>query len=86
MKRVVEADNVFGGAGKIELVVEPTNDNRSYKVSSKKIREELGWEPTKTIEDAVRDLLAAFKDGRLRDTMADERYINIKTMQAVKLK
>jgi nucleoside-diphosphate-sugar epimerase len=86
VKRVVESDNVFGGAGKIELVVEPTNDNRSYKVSSKKIKEELGWEPTKTIEDAVRDLLAAFKDGRLKDTMTDERYTNIKTMQAAKLR
>lgn len=86
VKRVVESDNVFGGAEKIELVVEPTNDNRSYKVSSKRIKEELGWEPTKTIEDAVRDLLAAFKDGRLKDTMTDERYTNIKTMQAAKLR
>jgi nucleoside-diphosphate-sugar epimerase len=83
VKRVVEQDNVYGG--EIELVVEPTNDNRSYRVSSKKIAAELGWYPQKTIEDAVRDLLAAFKDGRLKDTMTDERYFNIKTMQSVKL-
>lgn len=83
VKRVVEQDNVYGG--EIELVVEPTNDNRSYRVSSKKIGAELGWYPQKTIEDAVRDLLAAFKDGRLKDTMTDERYFNIKTMQSVKL-
>jgi nucleoside-diphosphate-sugar epimerase len=84
VKRVVEQDNVYGG--EIELVVEPTNDNRSYRVSSKKIGDELGWYPQKTIEDAVRDLLAAFKDGRLKDTMTDGRYFNIKTMQSVKLK
>lgn len=83
VKRVVEQDNVYGG--EIELVVEPTNDNRSYRVSSRKIGAELGWYPQKTIEDAVRDLLAAFKDGRLKDTMTDERYFNIKTMQSVKL-
>lgn len=83
VKRVVEQDNVYGG--EIELVVEPTNDNRSYRVSSKKIGAELGWYPQKTIEDAVRDLLAAFKDGRLKNTMTDERYFNIKTMQSVKL-
>lgn len=83
VKRVVEQDNVYGG--EIELIVEPTNDNRSYRVSSKKIGAELGWYPQKTIEDAVRDLLAAFKDGRLKDTMTDERYFNIKTMQSVKL-
>lgn len=83
VKRVVEADNIYGG--RIDLVVEPTNDNRSYKVSSKKIEAELGWTPKKTIEDAVRDLLDAFKDGRLKDTMTDVRYTNIKTMQSVKL-
>jgi nucleoside-diphosphate-sugar epimerase len=83
VKRVVEQDNVYGGV--IDVVVEPTNDNRSYRVSSKKILTELGWRPQKTIEDAVRDLLAAFKTGALKDTMSDEKYYNIKTMQTAKL-
>ena len=84
VKRVVETDNEYGGA--IDLEVVPSNDNRSYKVSSKKIATELRFVPTKTIEDAVRDLLAAFKDGRLKNTMDDIRYYNIKTMQAAKLR
>jgi nucleoside-diphosphate-sugar epimerase len=84
VKRVVETDNEYGGA--IDLEVVPSNDNRSYKVSSKKITTELRFVPTKTIEDAVRDLLAAFKDGRLKNTMDDIRYYNIKTMQAAKLR
>lgn len=84
VKRVVEQDNEVGG--EIALVVEPTNDNRSYHVSSKKIAEEFGFTPRKTIEDAVRDLVAAFKDGRLTNTMDDIRYYNIKTMQAIDLK
>jgi nucleoside-diphosphate-sugar epimerase len=84
VKRVVETDNEFGG--RIDLEVVPTDDNRSYKVSSKKIASELGFVPRKTIEDAVRDLLAAFKDGRLKNTMDDARYYNIKTMQAAKLR
>lgn len=83
VKRVVETDNVYGG--EIDLVVEPTDDNRSYKVSSKKIEHDLGFKSKKTIEDAVRDLLSAYKDGRLTDTMSNSKYYNIKTMQEVNL-
>lgn len=81
VKQVVERDNEVGGV--IELETVPTDDNRSYRVSSKKIAQELGFRPEKTIDDAVRDLLAAFKDGRLKNTMDDIRYYNIKTMQAI---
>jgi nucleoside-diphosphate-sugar epimerase len=84
VKRVVESDNELGGEIKLEIV--PTDDHRSYHVSSKKIAQEIGFRPEKTVEDAVRDLLAAFKDGRLKNTMHEPRYYNIKTMQAAKLK
>lgn len=84
VKRVVEQDNELGGEIAIETV--PTDDNRSYHVSSRKIAQELGFRPQKTVEDAVRDLLAAFKDNRLRRTLDDPRYYNIKTMQALGLK
>lgn len=84
VKSVVQKDNEVGGV--IELETVPTNDNRSYRVSSKKIAQELGFRPEKTIEDAVRDIVAAIKDGRLTDTMSADRYYNIKTMQALDLK
>lgn len=84
VKRVVEQDNELGGEIGIETV--PTDDNRSYHVSSRKLAQELGFKPQKTVEDAVRDLLAAFKDGRLQSTMDDPRYYNIKTMQALGLR
>lgn len=84
VKNVVGKDNEIGGEIGLETV--PTNDNRSYRVSSRKIAQELGFKPQKTIEDAVRDLVSAIKDGRLKDTMNDIRYYNIKTMQALDLK
>jgi nucleoside-diphosphate-sugar epimerase len=84
VKSVVERDNEVGGT--IELETVPTDDNRSYRVSSKKIAQELGFRPQKTIEDAVRDLVSAMKNGKLKDTMNDIRYYNIKTMQAIDLK
>lgn len=69
----------------VELVIEPTNDNRSYHVSSEKIAKKLGFTPKFSIEDAVKDLLAAFESGKLPDSMTDIRYVNIKTMKAVNL-
>lgn len=63
----------------------PTNDPRSYHVSSEKILRELGYAPKRTIKDAVSDLVAAFAAGKLPDSMSDPRYFNIKMMQQVKL-
>jgi nucleoside-diphosphate-sugar epimerase len=70
----------------VEIYTEPTDDNRSYHISSEKIKRELGFVPKHTIEDAVRDLLAAFEAGKIPDSMTDIRYYNIKTMQAIQLK
>ena len=69
----------------VKLKVQNTNDMRSYHVSSKKIKDELGFEASHTIEEAVVDLIKAFKDGRLPNSMDDPRYFNIKTMQKVNL-
>jgi nucleoside-diphosphate-sugar epimerase len=68
-----------------EIVTEPTNDNRSYQVSSEKIAREFGFKPRHTVEDAIRDLKGAFAAGKISNPMTDIRYYNIKTMQAVKL-
>ena len=70
----------------IEIVTTPTNDNRSYHVSSEKIKRELGFVAKHTIEDAVKDLRDAFKAGKILNPMDDIRYYNIKTMKAIKLK
>ena len=76
--------SVVGGA--TEIVTTPTADNRSYHISSEKIRRELGFAPRHTIEDAVRGLVANFEAGRIPNPMTDPRYYNIKTMQALQLK
>lgn len=70
----------------VEMVVEPTDDNRSYHVSSAKIARELGFAPKHTIAEAVEGLVAAFRDGRLPDAMDDPRYYNIRMMQKIDLK
>jgi nucleoside-diphosphate-sugar epimerase len=69
-----------------EIVTTPTDDNRSYHISSDKIRRELGFTPAHTIEDAARGLVNGFKAGKIPNPMTDIRYYNIKTMQALHLK
>jgi nucleoside-diphosphate-sugar epimerase len=69
-----------------EIVTTPSDDNRSYHISSDKIRRELGFAPAHTIEDAVRGLVESFDAGRIPNPMTDIRYYNIKTMQALDLK
>lgn len=71
--------------GNIPIVTTPSNDNRSYHVSSKKIREELGFEAKHTIEEAILDLKAAFESGKIPESLDNEMYFNIKRMQSLNL-
>ncbi len=70
----------------IEIKTVPSDDPRSYRISSEKIKRELGYIPKRTIEEGVSDLIAAFRAGKLPNSMSDSRYYNIKTMKAINLK
>ena len=59
----------------------PTDDHRSYHVSSERIRRELGFSASRTVEDAIVDLREAFAAGKVPNSMTDDRYYNIKRMQ-----
>jgi len=69
----------------ITIEVTASDDPRSYHVTSRKITEQLGWKPKRTIEDAVRGLCAAFQAGKLPDSMDDPRYFNVKTIKRLAL-
>ena len=71
--------NVVGEHVEIERT--PSDDNRSYQISSAKIERVLGFRPQRTIEDAIRDLVAAFDAGTVPDSFDDPRWFNIKMMQ-----
>lgn len=73
------------GPDKVKVTTSPTDDHRSYHISSAKIKRDLGFEPKHSIEDASRDLLNAFKAGKIPDPLNNKRYFNIKTMQALQL-
>ena len=70
----------------VDIVVTPTDDHRSYHVSSEKIRRDIGFVAGRTVKDAIVDLKAAFLAGKVPNSMIDDRYYNIKRMQALKLR
>ncbi len=69
----------------VTLVTTPTDDNRSYHISAKKIMSHLNFKPSFTIEDGVLELVNKFKSKKLTDTLNNEFYFNIKRMQNIKL-
>ncbi len=70
----------------VAIETRPTDDIRSYHVSADKLAREWGFTATHTIEDAVAELAAALRDGRVPDPMTDPRYYNIRTMQPADLR
>jgi len=81
------ADMVRDAVGNdVEIAVTPTDDNRSYHVSSEKMRRELGFTAKRTVTDAACDLVKAFAGGLVPNPMTNPRYFNIKMMQLAKLK
>ena len=69
----------------VKLITTPTDDNRSYHISSERIYKELGFKARYSIRDAVVDLVQAFEAGKLPDSLNDETYFNIRRMQSLKL-
>ncbi|MBI4294388.1 MAG: SDR family oxidoreductase [Betaproteobacteria bacterium] len=78
-KRVVQEE--FPEKGDIPIVTTPTDDVRSYHVNSDKIARVLGFKPKRSVEDAIRDLCAAFKAGKLQKSMDDDFYFNVRRLK-----
>ena len=73
------------GVEQVTIETTPTNDHRSYHISSEKIKRRLGFEPSHTVEGASADLTRAFRAGAIPNPMDDPRYYNIKTMLGTRL-
>ena len=70
----------------VKIIKTESDDNRSYHVSSQKIKDVLNFETKHTIKDAVFDLKNAFEQKLLTNTFNDEFFFNIKRMNSIKLK
>ncbi|HEV2097970.1 MAG TPA: SDR family oxidoreductase [Stellaceae bacterium] len=82
VKRVVQEE--FPERGELAIVTTPTDDIRSYHINSDKIKRVLGFVPQYTVEDAVRDLCRAFREGKIPDSMDDDYYFNVRRLKRLK--
>ena len=79
VKEVVEQELPAKAPVRIERT--STNDPRSYHVNSEKIARQLGFVPKRTVQDAIRDLCAAFKAGKIPNSFEDPKYFNVRTLK-----
>ena len=60
-----------------KITIKPSNDPRSYRVNSDKLIA-TGFRPKKTVEDAIKEIVAAYRAGQLKD---EDRFYNLRWMQ-----
>ena len=81
VKKVVAEE--FPNKDEISIEVTPSDDLRSYHINSEKITEITGFKPQYSVEDAIRDLCQAFSEGKLPNSLIDDKYFNVKTMKKI---
>ena len=79
VKNVVEAE--FPERDDIGIVTTSSDDNRSYHINSDKIKRALGFQPKYSVDDAVRELCRAFKQGLLPDSFDNDFYFNVRRLK-----
>jgi nucleoside-diphosphate-sugar epimerase len=70
----------------INLIYEENDDNRSYHITSKKIKNHLGFVANRTISTAVAEIKNYFEKYHIKDTFNNDNYYNIRKMMKIKLK
>jgi len=71
--------------GDVKIIKTSSDDNRSYHVSSEKIKQVLSFETKYTVKDAVLELKDEFEKKSLINTFEDEFFFNIKRMNNINL-
>ena len=70
----------------VNIKIVTSNDDRSYHISSKKIKKTIGFDMNYSIKDAIKDLTNAFNKKVLDNPLDNEMYFNIKRMKSLNLK
>lgn len=64
-----------------EIIVTESNDLRSYRVNSDKLLA-TGYEPKKTVEHAIREIIKKYREGKLQD---EKHFYNLQWMQKTRV-
>ena len=84
VKKVVEQE--FPAHGNIAIEVTESDDKRSYRINSDKIKRILGFAPQYNVEDAVRSICEAFKSKKLENTFDNDNFFNVRQLQKLSAK
>ena len=84
VKKIVQIN--FPEKKHIEIETTKSDDNRSYHINSEKIKNILNFEPKLTIEDAVNDLCKEFKLGKIKNSLDDDIFYNVRTLKKINAK
>jgi len=60
-----------------------SNDNRSYRITSKKIEDKLGFKPKNSVEDAIVSLYQSFESQKVKDPFENESFYNVQVMKKI---
>jgi len=61
----------------VEIEVTESNDPRSYRINSDKLLA-TGYQPRKTVDDAIREIIQQYRDGVLKD---EDHFYNLRWME-----
>jgi nucleoside-diphosphate-sugar epimerase len=81
VKKVVAEE--FPDKDEIGIEVTPSDDLRSYHINSDKVADVTGFKPKFSVEDAIRGLCQAFREGKLPNSLDDDKYFNVRTMKKI---
>jgi len=71
---------------KIKINKSYSNDKRSYHINSSKITRTLKFKPKRKIENAVNELIIAFKRNKIKDSFDNNNYYNVRKLKELKIK
>ena len=69
----------------IKIIQTHSDDNRSYHISSQKVKQLMNFEVKLDISNAIKDLKVAFDNKVLLNPLENEFYFNIKRMKNISL-
>jgi nucleoside-diphosphate-sugar epimerase len=64
-----------------QIVVSPSNDPRSYRLSSKKLLN-AGFKQKYSVDQAIKEIVQEFRTGNLKN---EDRWYNLKVMKKIKV-
>ena len=74
---ILDIANLVTKHVKVEIAVTESNDPRSYRVNSDRLLA-TGFRPKKTVDDAIKEIIAKYRDGTLKD---EDHFYNLRWME-----